>query len=243
MHLVFISDLHLHAEDKNVQARFERFIAWLPQSVTALYILGDFFSAWPGDDSMDEWSKAIAAQMHALTQRGLRIYYLHGNRDFLLGRTFARQAGWTILPDPCVIRLGDEPVLLTHGDQYCTKDIGHQRFRRLTRNRAFIAFFLSLPLRWRQKLIDKLRMQGRGNTSKSLEQMDVVDDAIIRDLQANKTEILIHGHTHKPGLTQYGDNEPWLKRYVLSDWDDTPKILCYNRAKGLHFIHTDFIEE
>lgn len=233
---VFISDLHLHPEDQKIRSRFDTFIEWARVSVKTVYILGDFFHAWAGDDSVDEWSLGIARQLHSLVNAGISIYYMHGNRDFLLGKVFARHAGWTILSEPTVVSFGKENVLLVHGDRYCTKDKAHQRFRLLTRNVLFKALFLSLPLNYREQLVSKVRTLSQSNQTKSIDEMDVVVDAIIKHMIHYNVSTLIHGHTHKPGLTLYPDTVENLKRYVLSDWDDNPNLLCYDNTKGFYFI-------
>lgn len=235
---VFISDLHLHPDDKNILARFNDFIIWARASVKTIYILGDFFHAWAGDDSINDWSVNIAKELHSLSAAGISLYYMHGNRDFLLGDVFAQLAGWKILHEPTIIQLGQEKVLLVHGDRYCTKDKPHQRFRLLTRNKLFTTLFLSLPLSYRERLVNKVRTLSQSNNTKSMEEMDVVPEAVIKHMSHYKITTLIHGHTHKPGLTTYTNNSQELKRYVLSDWDDIPKILCYDHTKGVYFTQS-----
>lgn len=232
---VFISDLHLHPDDLSIQKRFNDFIVWAGQWVNTVYILGDFFHAWPGDDDLCPWSRQIAHQLNELTERGIRLFYLPGNRDFLLGNVFAQLAGWTVMKEPTMINLGDNKVMLVHGDGYCTKDINHQRFRRLTRNRLFKSLFLRLPLKYRLRLVSKVRQLSQEKGSKTMEQMDIVPAAVIKHMRKNQVRIVIHGHTHKPGLTSYPVDSTILFRYVLSDWDDTPLLLCYDDTKGLYF--------
>lgn len=235
INVVFISDLHLHPDEPLIQARFDAFIEWAKKSVKQVYILGDFFHAWVGDDSIDDWSRGIASQLYSVTSMGIPVFYMHGNRDFLLGKQFAKLSGWTVLSEPKLIELGDEKVLLVHGDRYCTKDLAHQRFRRITRNRLFRFLFLSLPLTYRQKLVSQIRERSMNDTSKSMEQMDVVAESVIEHMNKYAIKTLIHGHTHKPGLTRYNHHSDELKRYVLSDWDDTPLLLCYHNTKGFYF--------
>ncbi|MCL9685029.1 UDP-2,3-diacylglucosamine diphosphatase [Legionella maioricensis] len=240
--VVFISDLHLHPEDKDIKSRFDAFIIWAKSSVKNIYILGDFFHAWAGDDSIDEWSMGIAKQLHSLTAAGISLFYMHGNRDFLLGDVFAHHAGWKILAEPAFITLGKEKVMLAHGDRYCTKDKGHQRFRLLTRNKLFSLLFLSLPLKYRERLVGKVRVISQSNHTKTVEEMDVVEEAIIKHLSQYKITTLIHGHTHKPGLILYSNYSPEFRRYVLSDWDDNPQLLCYDNTKGIYFAQHRFEE-
>lgn len=235
---VFISDLHLHPEMHEIQARFDSFIKWAKNSsVKSVYILGDFFHAWAGDDALDDWSRAIAMQLHELTEQGTKVFYMHGNRDFLLGQRFAQLAGFTILAEPTVVELGRERILLVHGDRYCTRDVAHQRFRKLTRNKIFSWCFLHLPLGYRMKLVNKVRQMSQINPNKTMAQMDVVSECVIQHMTQLKVTHLIHGHTHKPGLTVSSINNIDFKRYVLSDWDDIPLLLCYDSTMGLYFNH------
>jgi UDP-2,3-diacylglucosamine hydrolase len=231
---VFISDLHLHPEEHAIGARFNQFLKWAQVSVKNIYILGDFFHVWLGDDAIDDWSRGIAQQLFSLKQQGINLFYMPGNRDFLLGKTFAHLAGWTPLSEPTVIELGEEKTLLMHGDSYCTKDLSHQRFRRLTRNKLFKNLFLSVPLKYRERLVSQVRYRSE-NHHKSIEEMDVVKETVIQHMSYFQVTQLIHGHTHKQGLTLYQTNLTELKRYVLSDWDDKPQLLCYHNTKGLYF--------
>lgn len=233
---VFISDLHLHPDDKSIQIRFNTFISWAKTSVKQVYILGDFFHSWAGDDAMDEWSKGIAQELRNLVEHGVSIFYMHGNRDFLLGDAFAALAGWTMLQEPAIVELGNETVLLAHGDRYCTKDKAHQRFRRLTRNKWFPVLFLKLSLNIRNKLVSKVRTISKESYGKKTELMDVVDKAVVQHMMRHKVHTLIHGHTHKSSVIRYEYKKNQLKRYVLSDWDDTPRVLCYHNTMGLYFI-------
>ncbi len=237
---VFISDLHLHPDDNDIKERFDAFIEWARTSVKKIYILGDFFHAWAGDDSINEWSRAIALQLKELTQHNISIYFMHGNRDFLLGKEFARLAGWTLLPEPTLIQLGNEKILLVHGDRYCTKDRGHQRLRVLTRNRVFTTLFLKCSLAFRERLVSQVRKMSLNKSTKSMEEMDVVSEAVVAHMTKFQISTLIHGHTHKPGITKYNNGDKQLTRFVLSDWDDMPKLLCYDNTKGFYFTHSDY---
>lgn len=231
---VFISDLHLHPQDQAIKKHFDAFIDWAMNSIKELYILGDFFHAWVGDDGIDEWGQGIALQIRSLIEKGIKVFYMHGNRDFLVGKDFARLCGWTFLTEPTLIELGQEKVLLVHGDGYCTHDVAHQRFRTLTRNQVFCSLFLMLPLKFRKKLVNKVRERSM-TLNKPVEQMDVVVQSVLNDMKKHQVRTLIHGHTHKPGLSEYVVDDQLLKRYVLSDWDDIPKLLCYDSTKGFYF--------
>ncbi|ASQ45956.1 UDP-2,3-diacylglucosamine diphosphatase [Legionella clemsonensis] len=232
---VFISDLHLHPNEAQINARFNAFIDWAAANTRVLYILGDFFHAWAGDDGLEPWSRAIAQRLYWLSQQKVKIYYLHGNRDFLVGTRFAKMAGMEILAEPAIISLHTK-VMLVHGDRYCTNDRTHQWFRRLTRNRWFIQLFLHLPLSLRQRLVNKVRQHSQNNKSKSISDMNVVETTMLNHMQTQNINILIHGHTHKPGLRNYEYNKNKYSQYVLSDWDNNPQLLCYNKTNGFNFV-------
>ena len=233
---VFISDLHLHPDIPLITSRFYAFMEWAAANSRQLYILGDFFHAWPGDDGVDAWSLAIANKLLEKSSQGLSIFYMHGNRDFLLGKTFANLCGMSILTDPTVIQLGQQPVLLSHGDKYCSLDKKHQRFRKLTRNRLFVTLFLKIPYSYRMNMVSKVRQISLQNRGRDQKQMDVVTETMLKDLKKWQAKVLIHGHTHKPGLNDLDYKDQKYQQYVLSDWDDRPKILCYHKSKGFEFV-------
>lgn len=236
---VFISDLHLNPAQPAITERFNSFIDWAACNTRSVYILGDFFHAWPGDDSVDPWTQAVTERLLWLSQQKVSLYFMHGNRDFLVGSTFARNAGLQMLQEPSFIDLHDNQILLAHGDCYCTKDKGHQWLRRLTRNHWFAPLFMRLPLSLRIRLVSKVRQHSQANKSKTYAQMDVVPEIFMKQMHTFKRTILIHGHTHKPGLSIHEYNDKVYSRYVLSDWDDTPLLLCYNETMG--FEYTQYI--
>ncbi|MGQ3891038.1 UDP-2,3-diacylglucosamine diphosphatase [Legionella sp. CNM-4043-24] len=237
---VFISDLHLHPNNPEISERFNAFIDWAAAHTRVVYILGDFFHVWPGDDGLTDWSTDIASRLASLSGQGVQLYFMPGNRDFLIGQRFADLARMTLLTEPTVIQLDDLPVLLVHGDRYCTKDRGHQYLRALTRNRLFTRLFLSLPLALRNRVVAGVRRLSTSRTWDPVA-MDVVPEVVLAHMQACQVQTLIHGHTHKPGVSQYEHAEKIFSRYVLSDWDDKPKLLCYHNSKGLYFVHDSFL--
>ncbi|WP_028388791.1 UDP-2,3-diacylglucosamine diphosphatase [Legionella fairfieldensis] len=232
---VFISDLHLHPDEPLILKRFTAFIEWAAINTQSVYILGDFFHAWAGDDGLDDWGRHIALRLKWLTTQGVNVYFMHGNRDFLVGKDFARHAGITILSEPTVIQLGDKRVLLVHGDRYCTKDKTHQWFRWLTRNRLFIKCFLSIPFSIRVQMVNKVRRHSQMNKQKSRSQMDVIQKPMLKHMAKHKVNMLIHGHTHKPGLSNHVYNSNRYSQYVLSDWDESPQVLCYYKTNIIEF--------
>lgn len=233
---VFISDLHLNPAEPEISQRFAEFINWAAANCRRLYILGDFFHVWAGDDTLDDWSMDIAARLGQLSAQGIALYFMPGNRDFLLGDHFARLAGWTVLPDPCLIDCGQQAILLAHGDAFCTRDRAHQRFRRLTRSPWFSSLFLRLPQRLRLQLCQSVRQHSQ-RQQKSQMIMDVEIATVCQVAEAHGVSTLIHGHTHRPGLYPETNSKGNLQRYVLSDWDDRPQILCYDDTKGFYFTH------
>lgn len=232
---VFISDLHLQEISSTSLASFKHFLTKLPQKTHSLYILGDFFHAWCGDDNIEPWSQSIIQTLKAATLEGMAIYLMQGNRDFLLGSTFAALTGVTLLSDPHVIILGNERVLLAHGDKYCTQDKTHQYFRALTRNALFPRLFTCLPLSLRKKIVGGVRKFSVNKQRVSRKAIDVVKDAFLTDMKKWDAGTLIHGHTHKPGSFLYIYENKKYSRYILSDWDDKPVALCYDKSKGYYF--------
>lgn len=233
---VFISDLHLNPAQPEILERFLCFIQWAAVNTRAVYILGDFFHVWAGDDGIDSWSEGIAQQLSWLSTQGVSLYYMHGNRDFLLGRRFAELASFQILPDPSVIELNGERILLTHGDQYCTLDRSHQWLRRLTRNRIFTRIFLNISYATRKTWVTRVREHSQNNASKPAWSMQIVSSVMLAHMRWKKVNTVIHGHIHQPGLISHSFQGEHFHQYVLSDWDDNPQLLCYYNPKGFCFI-------
>ncbi|PJD91530.1 MAG: UDP-2,3-diacylglucosamine diphosphatase [Legionella sp.] len=230
---VFISDLHLHPHMPDIMDRFRKFIHWASKNTLAVYILGDFLHVWPGDDALDAWSEDISSLLAQLSAHNVKVYFLPGNRDFLIGNTFLQKANMVLLQEPALITLGKERILLAHGDQYCTGDVSHQWLRRLTRNRWFKPLFLRLPYRVRHRIVNQARSYSQSNQRKSKASMDIVPKPMLADLCRFEAAALIHGHTHQPGLKIHRYQEKDLRQYTLSDWDENPAVLCYNRSKYL----------
>src|SRR5690606_5188352 len=181
MSVLFISDLHLEAERPDITRAFLHFLSTRARAAEALYILGDFFEAWIGDDGMDEFQQSIARALRELSDAGTRIYLMHGNRDFLIGRAFCRAAGCTLLKDPSIVRFNGEPVLLMHGDSLCTLDVGYMKLRRWLRNPLTLFILRHLPLATRHKLARKLRSESRAQTRmKASEIVDVTPEEVPR---------------------------------------------------------------
>lgn len=232
---VFISDLHLHAGQPAISQRFQRLLKWLPAKTRSLYILGDFFHACCGEDGLDAYSLKILEQLKTLTLQGMAIYFMPGNRDFLLGARLIAKYGLFPLKDPSIIKLGEQSILLSHGDRYCTGDKAHQRLMRLTRNNIFPFIFKKLPLSFRQKLVGNLRKMSAENKEKSRSMMDTVEKDLIKAMQNSQTAMIIHGHTHRPAQKVLKDKDRLYQQIILSDWDDNPWVLCYDISVGFYF--------
>ncbi|MBC9251440.1 UDP-2,3-diacylglucosamine diphosphatase [Pseudomonas alcaligenes] len=218
--ILLISDLHLEEQRPDITRAFVHFLQTRAPQAEALYILGDFFEAWIGDDGMTPFQHEIAAALRQLSDSGTRIFLMHGNRDFLIGRAFCREAGCTLLQDPSIVQLGGEPVLLMHGDSLCTLDVGYMKLRRLLRNPLSLFILRNLPLATRHKLARKLRSESRAQTSmKAREIIDVTPDEVPRIMAEFGVRTLIHGHTHRPATHELQVDGRDARRIVLGDWD------------------------
>ena len=220
MSVLFISDLHLQAERPDISRAFLRFLHERASKAEALYILGDFFEVWIGDDGMDEFQQEIVHALHDLSRHGTRLFVMHGNRDFLLGKRFCRAAGCTLLEEGTVIELQGEKVLLLHGDSLCTRDEGYQRMRRHLRSTLGLLILRSLPLSKRRQLAQKLRSTSRSQTRmKAADIIDVTSEEVPQVMARYGVRSLIHGHTHRPAIHELDVNDQSARRIVLGDWD------------------------
>ncbi len=219
MATLFIADLHLSTEEPAITAGFLRLLEGEARTAEALYILGDLFEAWIGDDDPNPLHAAIAAAIRALVESGVPCYFIHGNRDFLIGKRFARQSGMTLLPAEKVLTLYGERVLIMHGDTLCTDDVGYQRFRAKVQQRWLQTLFLSLPLFIRQRIAAKMRAGSKAsNQTKSDAIMDVNQQAVSEVMYQHHVRHLIHGHTHRPAIHDLQIEGHPARRYVLGAW-------------------------
>ena len=215
----FIADLHLAQNRPDITACFLSFLKNEAPKAQALYILGDLFEYWVGDDDNSTFIAEISQAIKSLSKLDCEIYFIHGNRDFLLGQRFAKQAGMQILPEVTLINLYNKPVVIMHGDTLCTRDIGYQAFRKKSRSWWWQAIIKSLPLFIRRKIADNYRNQSASATAmKSQDIMDVTDNEVIHCLEQYQSQILIHGHTHRPAIHKVSANNQAAQRIVLGDW-------------------------
>jgi UDP-2,3-diacylglucosamine hydrolase len=230
----FISDLHLSADRDDINQCLFEFLSEQAPQADALYVLGDLFEVWIGDDDQNSFTLSIAKAFNALRQSGVAVYFIHGNRDFLIRQRFAKQAGFKILPEQVVIDLYGEPTLIMHGDELCTKDIEYQAFRKKARSWWWPRLMLSLPLSTRRKIANKGRATSKQNQSKlSAEIMDVTPQEVISYMQKFAVKRLVHGHTHRPAIHQLELNGRPAERIVLGDWYDQGSVLKVSKE------HTD----
>jgi UDP-2,3-diacylglucosamine hydrolase len=223
---LFISDLHLDPEAPEITAQFLDFLAGEARRAEALYILGDLFEVWLGDDDPEVSKASVKAALRSLTGSGVPCFVMHGNRDFLIGPDFCRETGCQLLPDGVTVELYGEPVLLMHGDVLCTDDTGYQRLRRIVRNPLVQGIFRRLSLQRRQSIAARLRTGSREHVqSTAPEIMDVNDDAVAGAFRRSGVRTLIHGHTHRPAVhdVQLGDRS--ARRVVLGDWYTQGSVL------------------
>jgi UDP-2,3-diacylglucosamine hydrolase len=227
-HALFIADLHLSPERPQPVALFHQFMKEIAPTATALYILGDFFEAWIGDDDLSDGFHAdIASCLRTLVESGIPVFFLPGNRDFLIGETFARATGTSLLEDPTRIDLFGTPTLLSHGDAFCTDDAGYQSFRRQVRDPAWQAAFLARPLAERHGMARKLREHSEyAKAGKQPEIMDVNTDAVSRAFREHAVTRIIHGHTHRPARHEHRLDGRHGERWVLADWYVSGGYLC-----------------
>lgn len=220
----FISDLHLQTSERATFDAWQHYMAQTPAD--ALFILGDLFEVWVGDDitaTPGDSESAFAQQCQHIIKtvsERLPVYFMHGNRDFLLGPEFARACGMTLLPDPTVLDFDGQRWLLSHGDELCLGDTDYQQFRQQVRSEAWRQAFLAIPLPERQAIAKDLRTQSDARKVSGASDADVDSAMALGWLEATQASNLIHGHTHKPGEHVLNElNERTMRRLVLSDWD------------------------
>jgi len=216
---LFIADLHLQTEEPAITAGFLRFLRGEAQSADALYILGDLFEAWIGDDDPNPLHREMAAAIKALVDSGVPCFFIHGNRDFLIGKGFARESGMTLLPEEKVLDLYGRKVLIMHGDTLCTDDTGYLAFRAKVHTPWIQTLFLVLPLFIRNRIAAKMRAGSKAaNSSKSMTIMDVNPQAVVDVMEKHHVQWLIHGHTHRPDVHTLTANGEPAHRVVLGAW-------------------------
>jgi len=233
MSALLISDLHLSPERPAVTRAFFAFMREKARRADALYILGDLFESWIGDDDPAPLAREVIGELKRLSDSGTHLYFMHGNRDFMIGRRFARQTGCTLLPQPHVAELGGQKMLLLHGDTLCTEDAAYQKFRRISRNPLIKFVMRHLPLKKRQQIAaDWRRKSMAANANKSDNIMDVTHAEVERVMEEFGVSLMIHGHTHRPARHAL----PGGERLVLGDWHEQGWYIRVERDQGPELI-------
>ena len=226
---LFISDLHLAPERPEVIRLFERFIDEVAIHAERLYILGDFLEYWLGDDDKAEGLESVFQSLKKLSDSGTDIFFMAGNRDFLIGNKLAQKCGFKIIEEPYIETINGQNALLMHGDTLCTDDIAYQTFRAVVRNKQWQDGVLSKSLEEREQLAQSMRQQSeQANADKTEEIMDVNQNTVIETMQQHSVDLLIHGHTHRPAIHEFEINGQACKRIVLGDWYEEGSYLRLN---------------
>jgi UDP-2,3-diacylglucosamine hydrolase len=231
-HTYFIADLHLSADRQDITDCLLRFLQEQATSADALYVLGDLFEVWIGDDDINDFTNSVVMGFKRLADGGTPVYFIHGNRDFLLREKFASRAGMTLLAEQSVIDLYGTATLIMHGDELCTGDIAYQKFRKKARGWWWPRLMLSLPLSTRRNIARKGRKTSQQNQlSLSAEIMDVTSAEVVSVMEQQGVLSLIHGHTHRPAIHQLEINGKAAQRIVLGDWYEQGSVLVASPAE------------
>jgi UDP-2,3-diacylglucosamine hydrolase len=237
MAFLFVSDVHLDAAAPEATEQFVNFLRAEAAGAEALYILGDLFEAWVGDDDEEPGNERVCCALRELNGSGVACFALHGNRDFLLGTGFCARSGCRLLSDPVIAELGGERVLLTHGDALCVDDHPYQELRTIVRERAWQQRFLALPRPHREQLADEARAGSRRHTSRTVPYiMDVNAAAVTAAFRSTGARRIVHGHTHRPGMHDLEVDGRPVQRIVLGAWYEQGSFLRYER--GLYELRT-----
>ncbi|NNF66513.1 MAG: UDP-2,3-diacylglucosamine diphosphatase [Gammaproteobacteria bacterium] len=230
MSLMFISDLHLDAKQPEIGEQFMHFLQSQAPAADALYILGDLFESWVGDDDPQPEKERVVRAIRQLADDGLPCYFMRGNRDFLVGQEFATAAGLELLADEVVIQINGEPVLLVHGDSLCTDDTEYQAFRSMVRSPAWQEQFLAAPLEERLALAVEARKRSAAHNSTADDAiMDVNQQAVESLMRENNVLTLLHGHTHRPAIHRFNLDEQPATRIVLGDWYEQGSVVTWDK--------------
>jgi UDP-2,3-diacylglucosamine hydrolase len=228
---LFVSDLHLEAAAPQAIDAFVGLLGGEAREAAALYILGDLFESWVGDDDPDPARNRVCRAIAALTASGVPVFVMHGNRDFLYGAGFEARTGAEVLPDPCVATLFGRRVLLTHGDLLCTGDAAYQELRSTVRAASFRERVLALPLEARQTLADAARAGSKAHVAaQRAEIMDVTPEAVLAAFRATGTRVMVHGHTHRPAEHGHVVDGEQALRVVLDAWYEGGSVLTLDAS-------------
>ncbi len=231
MAIYFISDLHLTDNQPHLNKLFTHFVHHILQPYDTLYILGDWFEYWIGEDFSSLTQKIIVRLLLSLRERKITWYFLAGNRDFLLNEKTLKKYDGHLLPEYYLMTLNQQKTLLLHGDMLCTDDVKYQAWRKKVHQKWLQKLFLILPLKIRKKIADRMREKSQQQAMELTQtMMDVNKESVLKTFSDFKITLMIHGHVHKPGVHFYWDSlkQEWLTRYVLADWDIMGNFLRYD---------------
>ncbi len=227
----FASDLHLDPSTPEIAARFLRFLAGPVQGARSLFLLGDLFEAWIGDDDPEPAHREVIAALAALSAAGTLVYVMRGNRDFMLGERFCSEAGAILLDDPAILDVGGQRLAISHGDGFCVDDRAYQRLRALVRDPALRAGFARLPIEARRRLAAEAREGSREHLANAAGYiMDVNADAVASVFRGAGVDLMIHGHTHRPGVHRVALDGGERTRVVLGAWHDAADVVRWDEA-------------
>lgn len=233
MTTLFISDLHLSPTTPDITQCFVRFMREEAIHADALYVLGDLFEFWVGDDDRSDFAQVIRDEFKSLTKKGVPCFFTQGNRDFLVGKRFAKQTGVTLLGDETVIDLYGKKAVVLHGDTLCTEDVKYLEFRAKVHQPWLQWVFNRIPMFIKQKIVAKVQSDIRTDKqTKSLEIMDVTQHEVERVLERHNVDLMIHGHTHRPNVHTFNKNNTKYTRIVLGDWYTQGSVLVYDKDKS-----------
>ena len=239
MNRYFISDLHLDETRPHTTALFQSFVEELKENnqQTELYILGDLFESWIGDDYENELHNQVKATLKSLTGSGIKVFFLYGNRDFLIGEEFLSETDVELLIDPFLLKSNGKSILLTHGDQMCIDDMEYQSFRTIVRNPDWQKDFLNFPISKRLKIAGETKDASKqSKQEKSMDIMDVNEEEVLRVFKQHEVNTMIHGHTHRPMKHELKIDGRLCSRYVLGDWNETSAMVLLWSKESLELI-------
>lgn len=230
MSTLFISDLHLSPATPTINQRFAQFMREEAVKAEALYVLGDLFDFWIGDDDKSDFAHFVRGEFKRLTEAGVPCFFTKGNRDFLVGKRFAKQTGITLLGDETVIDLYGRKAVVLHGDTLCTQDVSYLKFREKVNQKWLQWLFNRIPMFIKTKIVSKIQSDIRDDKqTKSLEIMDVTQEEVERVMKVHQVDLMIHGHTHRPNVHKFVNNQSTNTRIVLGDWYTQGSVLVCNK--------------
>ncbi len=230
--IYFISDVHIDAENKNVTNKFLKFINDKNTDMKELYILGDLFEFWIDDKYDIKKNSKVISALQSISKKGVKVFFIHGNRDFMIGNTFSKKTNIKILPENHILRINNREILLTHGDLLCTDDIDYQKFRKVIRNKLVIKTFNLFNNSLKKRIANYLRRKSKQITSQKSENiMDVNEKTVLSFYKKYNTDIIIQGHTHRKNIHTIKTKNKNYMRYVLGDWHNSPSYIILKNNK------------